>query len=179
MKKAYRTHVILCFTMLLMLTCSILFCTVAAEDKFYSVSIFDKKYSISKIIEHPGGDIIYLNISIMLKNSGNIRSDNITVQLTDEDNVVVRRNGTIDPGQTKTFLFTDYPVIGRKEHAINISYYPTFDRVKRTSDNQGTDVVLLFQNKDASSTPGFEVHVLILSLLIFMYRARKKQCKKK
>ncbi|MEM4257931.1 MAG: hypothetical protein QXL17_02115 [Candidatus Thermoplasmatota archaeon] len=172
------THRLSLFALLMMMI--VLYMPLcSAEEQPYSLSIVDKKYTIMKVTEHPKGDVVYFNISITLKNSGSRVSDNITVQIEDETGIIIKRNGTISPGEIKIYYFNEYPLIGMQQHILKISYYPTIDRIKRTSYNSGQDEFILLPAKDQSSTPGFEGIFFISSLLtIFLYYLYKNKTHK-
>ena len=138
--------------------------TIVAQEDYYRISIVDKSYEILNIDETHG--IIKYDISITLNNSGTIKFDDITVEITDEDNVSLTRSGTIMPGESKTFIFNNHPLIGITDHTILISFYPTDLFSELNDNNNGKDSLVLKYGNDIGDggTPGFEA-VFLLTLL--------------
>lgn len=153
-----------------------LFDISCAEDDFYKISIIEKDYDIFRIREINGRKFVHFNISINLYNSGNIESDDITVKIEDEDGGYVR-NDTLTPNESKIFIFDDHPLLGMTEHRINISFYPTNKNIVLTDYNHGEDVLILLpEDKDENSfTPGFEVILLIIAIVIYAFSTRFKK----
>lgn len=87
------------------------------------------------------------------------------------------RNGTLMPNESKTFIFDDHPLLGMTEHRINISFYPTNKNIVLTDYNHGEDVlILLAEDKDENSfTPGFEVILLIIAIVLYAFSTRFKK----
>jgi len=146
-----------------------------AGDDFYEISIIEKNYDIFKIREINDRKCIHFNISITLYNSGNIESDDITVKIVDEDGGYVR-NGTLMPNESKTFIFDDHPLLDMSEHRINISFYPTNKNVGLTDYNHGESVLILLtgDKEDDGFTPGFEVILLVTTIVVYVFLTRYK-----
>ena len=123
-----------------------------------------------------GGDTwVFFNISITLYNSGNIESDNITVKLQDEDSNYTRKDSVM-PGETKTFIFVEHPLLGLDKHKLGVSYCPTDLSIPMNDDNSGyiTLAVEYGDGDSDGSTPGFEIISLIcIMALIVLIRKRK------
>ena len=164
----------------ILLLCLSLFCvssvsTIQAEESIYRISLIDKTYSIWKIEEERPPTVVYLNISVTLYNAGPNISDDITVGIWDTaDNlpIIIRRNATIPPGQSHVFRFEEdsFFVIGKGQHTINISYYPTNETFLKTSANSGisTLVVQAGSESPTTSTPGFDMLLLMGAVIIIM-----------
>lgn len=156
---------LLCFGLLF----SIFVDVCISQEEEYKISITDKSYEINKIDENH--EIIYYNILVTLNNMGAIESDNMTIRIMDEDNVNLTQQVTIMPGESKTFLFEDYPLIGLNDHEISIYYYPTIDKIYIPDrNNHGRDVLILgyTQNNGDNNTPGFGISIIILSVTLFV-----------
>jgi hypothetical protein len=173
-----RCIMVLIFTILCISSIpTIIINPISAEDNSYNISIVGKNYTIARIHELPGDDLVFFNISITLRNSGSQESDNMTVEIQDEEmgTNFIHTNGTISPGQIKTFYFLDYPINGMIEHRINISYHPTFESIEWTEFNHGTDVLVLLPEKKNETTPGFEIVFIFLALILYISYKKFKQ----
>ncbi len=144
-----------------------------AEDEHYKISM-DVSSEFVKATESGGKTWTFFNITVALYNSGNVKSDDITVKLQDEDANYTRK-GSVMPGENKTFVFVEHPLLGLGEHKIDISYYPTDLTVKTNNDNSGstTFTVGYDNDDDGTSTPGFEFIFIILAVA-FVLLIRKK-----
>jgi len=148
--------------------------TCAAEDEFYKISM-DVSSEFVKTTEIGGDTWVFFNISITLYNSGNIESDDITVKFQDEDSNYTRE-GSVMPGETKTFIFVEHPLLGLGEHKLGVNYCPTDLSIPMNDDNSGyTTLAVEYGGGDGdSSTPGFEIISLIcIMALIVLIRKRK------
>ena len=139
----------------------------ASQDDSYEISITDTAYEKTDV--NDVHNIVYYNISVTLENSGTIESEDITLQITDEDGNYTR-NGTILPGSSKTFIFTDHPLIGLNDHTITLSFFPTDEFAQKNEYNSGEDSLTLIYNQGSGSdtTPGFESMLFIFSLSLFL-----------
>jgi len=145
-----------------------------SQDNYYQISITDKSYEIKSIDEKY--EIIYFDISITLKNSGNIISEDMTLRIRDVDGNYTL-NGTIMPGESKTFTFEKHPIIGLKDHTISIYFNPTDEFAPLNDFNQGKDELTLkySSNGNGSSTPGFELIFIIISIMLCFTTAKYKR----
>jgi len=152
---------------------------VQAEDKDYTISIANKTYTVNQIIEDRPPVEVHLTINIILHNAGPDISDNITVDIMDInllDQLHTYLNGSIKPGESKAFVFSDWIVIDKGEHIINISYYPTNTSIQKTATNSGKDTLIVQAGSVTStSTPGFELFFLISALMITVAILKKKK----
>ena len=160
--------------MLLFILSCLLFDITAAEVDYYEIQIVENDYDIVGIREINDRKVVYFNISITLHNLGNLVSDDITVRIEDEDGWYVR-NGTLQPHESKKFIFDNHPLLGSGEHRINISYYPTNNNVVLTDLNHGEDILMLSSEDKNNFTPGFDICFLIIAILsyIFIYKYKK------
>lgn len=148
----------------------------SAEDKYYEISIIEKNYEISSIKDIKGRTFVFFNISITLKNSGNMISDDITLEIVGEDEMPLYKNYTIPAEGYKEFTFDEFYLQGLGEHQVNLSYYPT--NIDNWNDyNHGKDVLILQSggNGDDSSTPGFEAIFLIMTIVVYVFLTRYKK----
>lgn len=167
---------------LLMLTCILftgffsgnVFETCTAEDESYKISM-DVSSEFVKTTKIGGDTWVFFNISITLYNSGNIESDNITVKLQDDDSNYTRE-GSVMPGETKTFIFVEHPLLGLGERELGVSYCPTDLSIPMNDDNSGyTALTVEYGDGDGDgSTPGFEIiSLMCIIALIALIRKRK------
>ena len=150
--------------------------TVASQGDYYNISIADKNYEIYKISEINTQTIVYYNISITLKNSGNLNSDDVTLEIVGDDDIPLYVNDTISPGSVREFKWEnkEFFLVGPWDHYINISYYPTDPTIERNGNNSGEDSLILKYNEASGDgdTPGFEA--IFLFVIIALYVAVKK-----
>jgi len=148
--------------------------TCTAEDEFYKISMYESSEFV-KTTEIGGDTWVFFNISITLYNSGNIKSDNITLKLQDEDSNYTRE-GSVMSGETKTFTFVEHPLMGLGEHKLDVSYFPTDLSIPMNDDNSGYKMLVVsYEDSDGDgSTSGFEIISLICILaLVVLMRKRK------
>ena len=148
-----------------------------AEDQ-YSISIIDKSYEFVRTVEVGDQTYVYYNITIIMNNSGNDISDNITLHIEDDQGYSGYYYYTFSPKELKEFIFDDWPLLGLGEHQININFYPTDLDVTISEDNSGSTSLVLSTDgeSDDKSTPGFELVSLIsaMSAIVLYLFIRKK-----
>ena len=145
-----------------------------AEDELYKISM-NASSEFVKTMETGGNTWIFYNISITLYNSGNVESDNITVKLQDEDSNYTREDSVM-PGETKTFIFVEHPLLGLGEHKLDVNYYPTDSSIPKKDDNSGyTTLDVEYRDSDGDgSTPGFDIiSIICIMALIVLLRKIK------
>ena len=155
-----------------------IFIDMARAENEYIISITDIKYEITNINEEH--EIIRYNIFVTLHNSGDITSDNMTIILEDEDGANITRKGVLPPGESITISYDDHPFFRLNDHTIQILYYPTNFRIPRNSSNTGDETFVLQygENKANNDSPGFEIILMLLSIIIYLpYRKIKKKAK--
>jgi hypothetical protein len=147
------------------------------EYTYTEIDILDKSYEIIKMEKIGKETAVYLNINIVLFNSGNLSSGDMTVCIWDtSDEIKTYRNGSIPAKTTRSYVFgdkADWMVVGLKEHTIRIQYYPT-NLSKRTNLNSGEETltILLYKPDKSSSTPGFEM-ILLIGVIIILLQYKK------
>ena len=149
-------------------------CTSQEGD--FTISITDKSYDVIKIDEN--NEIITYNIIITLTNEGNVKSDNMTIRIRDEDDINLTKQYTFNPGESKTFIFDEYPVIGLKDHEISIFFYPTIDEIYIEDNlNHGEDILVLKygKNNEDNNTPGFSIPFIISIIAIYVLLNKNKK----
>lgn len=130
--------------------------------------IIKNNISIGKIYE----------INVTLVNSGLGISDELTVNLTDEENFTLSKKIIINPGETKIISFT-WSTLLIKNQQIIISFYPSDQDIIWNQYNSGSQAFTIYMtdenNVQATSTPGFEIVLVIASILIFSFPLKKNK----
>ncbi len=114
--------------------------------------------------------IIY-EINVTLVNSGLIKSDEITVNLTDEEHFFLSKEIVLNPGQNKTISF-NWSTLLIKNQQIIIGYYPSNPDTGWNKCNSGSKVFTIYikdEEKNKATAPGFEIILLLISILIFIF----------
>jgi len=128
-------------------------------------------YQNDKII----GKIYEINVTFV--NNGLINSEEIMINLTDEEHFYLSRKIILTPGET-TVLF-NWSTLLIKNQKIIISYHPSNQDIDWDKYNSGSKAFTLFmideENVKATSTPGFETVLLLVSLLIFIFILKKSK----
>jgi len=147
---------------------------IVKADNNYEISINDTDYKYIKKIKKGSFTFEYFDISVTLYNSGPDTSDDMTVNLIDEDGSY-NLTGTLAPGEEKTFTFDNHPLIGQGNHNIKINFFPT-DVNNRRVKNTGSTTLKISRDKkeNNNSVPGFELILLFLSIVIFYLIIYKK-----
>ena len=164
-------------TIFILTICLFLFAPIAiyAQENPYRIVLSDPTYNYIKTVG--GGTQIfeYFNINVTLRNLGANESDQITIELIDQDNIQsgVKRYYTFSPLEKKTFLFADHPISGTGDHNITIKFYPT-NETKNASYNSGSGTFVIYKNdSEGGSTPGFEITLIIITFALFVFLKKK------
>jgi len=150
------------------------------------VSIKDVNVQLLKTRSLAGGTIIReYKISAILQNSGDIPSVNITVKFKEPEpgisgNLTMQPvEYSLEPNEEKTFVFENWPTTLSGQIPLNISFGPSSPTVLLTSDNSNFSLYTLQiendNNNKPTSTPGFEVLIVLVAILALLL---KKQIKK-
>lgn len=147
----------------------------SSEDDRYILTITDKNYIFIKNEEVKGHVFQYYDITIVVKNSGNIISDDITVKIEGGDGLSEKLNYTIAANDSKGFVFSNFFIEKADQHRINISYFPTDLSVhERNEDNSGfTTLVFSTKTESEDSTPGFEFVLLVVAFIFYLIQRKK------
>jgi hypothetical protein len=117
------------------------------------------------------------NIEVILQNTGDKKSDELFVNLSIKGDSLKQRV-IIEPGNTSTASFT-WPFFSDKDQKFNVNFYPVDMGTPRNVYNSGkTSFTLIIEEADglsSTSTPGFEIILLISSFVIISILLRKKQ----
>jgi len=167
----------LLFTLVIIGLLSILFINLQsniciAGNGNYSISIEENKANYVKEVTKGGSTTVSYDVIIRLYNSGPDASDKMTIILSEQGwgiNLTSDEEIIIGPGEYKTYVFEDYPVSPGVQ-SLQIQYYPTEIDYRNSANTGEASVSLSGPKKDEeSSTPGFEIFLLIIAAFIIIY----------
>ena len=167
----------LSFIMVLGSVCTAQHATVSIKN--ISVQLVETREPIGTRVIH-----VY-NIIAVLHNSGDVKSDEITVYFYDpEFNKTTTPpmklsplNTSLNPDENKTFILANWPTPLSGDIPINISFGPSSPNVIKTEDNSGYYVYTLSVNgeKKTTSTPGFEIAFILVAIMVLVMGRRIKK----
>ncbi len=151
-----------------------------------SLSIKNVSVQLVETRESVGNRTIRVyNILAVIHNSGTVKSDEITVYFYDPEYnktttppiKLTPLAASVSPNENITFILQNWPTLLTGEVPINISFRPSSPNVVETPYNHGSYVYMLQigNAQKSSSTPGFEVAIVLVALIFFLI---KKQIKK-
>ena len=113
-------------------------------------------------------------INVTLYNNGYTRTVEFIVNLTEKYSSL-KKNISLEPGETKVVSFT-WSTINIKNQRLIIYFYPSDLDVIRTKYNSGSKSLTIKIENDkelpATSTPGFEVILVVIVILICILRKK-------
>ena len=116
-------------------------------------------------------------IDVTLYNAGNLRSEQIKVNITDEEGFSLVKYTYINPGETKIISFNWSTILDRDQE-IHANYFPSDLDTVWTRYNSGSKTFMIkINDKDgvsATNTPGFELTLIISSIIFYGYLRRRK-----
>jgi len=115
-------------------------------------------------------------IDIVLVNTGNLKSDEIEINLTDEEGFSLSRRTYFEPGETKTISFT-WSTINIRNQNLIVNYYPSdLDTLwnKYNSGSKTFTIKVVDSSVPGASTPGFEIIFLITALIVLTNLIKRK-----
>jgi len=122
------------------------------------------------------------NITAVLHNSGDLKSDEISVYLYDPEytNMTMPSirltpfNISLNPGETKTFSLQKWPTTLSGDIPINISFKPSSPNILVTEYNSGYYIYTLRigNGNTPTSTPGFEILIVFLAILVLLFKKK-------
>jgi len=132
-----------------------------------------------------GGTTIHeYKISVILLNSGDTQSVNITVKFKEPQpgmggNLTMQpASYSLMPNETKTFVFENWPTPLSGDIPINISFGPSSPNVLKTKgENYDYYVYTLSINGDkkTTSTPGFEIACILVAIMVLVIGRKIKK----
>lgn len=153
--------------------------TIASENRSDLDFVGEPSYELINKVTKSGKTIGWTyEIKVDIKNNGDQKSQETTIDLTDNEGFELKNITTFQPGETKTINFL-WSTMSSYDQTINISYFPTdfdIDMNQYTSDK--TSFKLIIDEEDsvpAASTPGFEFILLIVALSAIIFYSKKQR----
>jgi len=117
-------------------------------------------------------------IDITLYNAGNKKSEELAVNILDTEGFSLKKYTYLDPGETKIISFNWSTLINR-DHKIVVKYLPADLDAAWTQYNHGSKTFTIkIEDKDglpATSTPGFELLLIIITIIAYAFLRKKKE----
>lgn len=118
-------------------------------------------------------------INVTLHNSGKLRSDELTVNLSDDEGFTLTRDKIyLDQGETKTVSFTWSTTVSKNQQ-IKVQFFPSnLDTVWNEYNSGSTTFTIKVTDNGgfpATSTPGFEIVVFLSAITILIFLLKKKR----
>jgi PGF-CTERM protein len=169
---------ILIYVLLVVTLSTFLFLSPFCSAQHANVSIKDVTVQLTQTRPPIGTTTIReYTITAILQNTGDSESVNITVKLKDPQPglnatlIFQPKNSSLKPNEEKTFLFENWPTSLSSDIALNISFQPSSPDVLLTEFNSGFYIYTLHigDGTKTTSTPGFEVLVVLIAILAFLF----------
>jgi hypothetical protein len=149
-----------------------------AEENPANISIIgEPTYKLKNTFEKNGRILgKTFQIDIIFSNTGDLKSDEIEVNLTDEEGYVLSQRTYFELGETKTISFT-WSTINIRNQILKVSFYPSDLDTLWNKYNSGYKIFTIKVNENnipATSTPGFEILLTIIAIISFTYLMKKK-----
>lgn len=116
-------------------------------------------------------------IDIALSNAGDLRSDDLEVNITDEEGFSLSRTTYLEPGETKIISFT-WSTINMRNQQLKANFYPLDLDTEWNEYNSGSKAFTIKVVNDGlpgTSTPGFEIILLITTIMSTAFLLKKKK----
>jgi len=175
--KTYKNHNKI-FVFGLLLVAFMLSITTVKGDESYDVSFADEPtIELNHEIvtnNEVKGRVFFVNVS--LENTGNIASDELTVNLTDEEGFTLSKTTTVSASEIKTISFT-WSTVYLSDQTLHISFYPSDLNKATTQYNHGVTTISVSEEKTEdsnSNTPGFEIMLLIVAFIFIIENKKRK-----
>lgn len=115
-------------------------------------------------------------VNVTLHNSGNSRSEELTVNLTDATDSLAKKT-YLEPGETQIVSFTWSTLIIKNQRLI-INFYPSDLDALWTEYNSGSKSLTVKIEESsgvpATSTPGFEIILLFAAIICIIFFKKKR-----
>ena len=168
MKNSKKILKILIFIEIIILTTSFL---VNAESKI------EVKGTPSYELIKEESNKYYYEINVTLTNSGDETTPETIIKLYEG------KNPTLAPNENEKFIlqinenknFTFYWPTSQKFASVDIKWKPTSLTIEENEKNTGSYTLQISQNKnDDSNAPGFEIILILFSIILIVFSRRKK-----
>jgi hypothetical protein len=120
----------------------------------------------------------YYEIYVSLYNSGDVKSERLTVNLSDQEGFVLEQDTYVEPGETKIVTF-NWSTTYLSNQNMKVNFFPADVYVPTNQYNSGStsfEIEIVNNNGvPATSTPGFEIIFLISAILIIYFLSKKNK----
>jgi len=118
------------------------------------------------------------SIDVTLYNTGNKRSEELAVNITDEEGFSLRKNYIyLNPDESKIISFNWTTMINRDQKII-VNYFPMdLDTIWNQYNSGSKTLTIKIEDKDglpATNTPGFELLLIITTVMMYAFFRKKK-----
>jgi hypothetical protein len=121
------------------------------------------------------GKIYEINVTLI--NSGFNSSEELIVNLTDEEHFSLSKKIFLNQNETKVVSFT-WSTLLIKNQQIIVCFYPSNLDTDWNKYNSGSKAFTLYitdeKDKKTTNTPGFEIIIEIIAILIFIFLLKKR-----
>lgn len=121
------------------------------------------------------GKIYEINVTLI--NSGFSSSEELIVNLTDEEHFSLSKKIILNQNETKVVSFT-WSTLLIKNQQIIVCFYPSNLDTDWNQYNSGSKAFTLYitdeKDKNTTNTPGFEIIIVIIAILIFIFLLKKR-----
>jgi hypothetical protein len=149
-----------------------------ADESSFKISIEgEPTYKLTNTIVRNGKTLgKSYEIDIIFTNSGNQKSDEIEVNLTDQEGYILTQRTIFYPGETKIITF-NWSTMNMLDQKINVNYYPSDLDTPWNKYNSGKKMLtinVVDNSMPGTSTPGFEIILLITAFLFIIFSIKRK-----
>jgi len=175
-----RSKIVLLFILGILFCGTLYILTEVCGAKRAVISIADFQYELvsRKVIGNI--ETRTFKFSVVLHNSGDKLSDNITVRFEEIELggfIELGSNFSLKPNESKTLVYEKWPTALTGDLLINISFGPMSPDIQPNSYNSGcrTFILATTDGNDTPSTPGFEITVFLFSIVLILFSKKKKK----
>jgi len=149
-----------------------------AEDSTYEISIKgEPSYKLTNTIVKNGRVLgKSYKINVVFTNSGEYKSEEIEVNLTDQEGYTLTQRTYFNSGETKIITF-NWSTVNIKNQELQINFYPSNLDTPRNNYNSGREsltIKIVDSSVPGASTPGFKIILLIAALLFVVLIMKRK-----
>lgn len=149
----------------------------AEEDSAFISILGEPTYKLNNTIVRDGKTLgKTFQIDVVMGNTGDSISDEIEVNITDEEGFSLSRRTFFEPGETKTISFT-WSTINIRNQKLRVFYYPSDLDTTWNKYNSGSKIFTIKVDDvsvPGASTPGFEIIFLLTAVIGITYIMKRK-----
>jgi hypothetical protein len=148
------------------------------EEESFELSFIDEPtYKLKNTFEKNGRILgKSFQIDVIIGNSGNSKSDEIEINLTDQEGFILSQRTFFKAGESKTITF-NWSTMNIRNQELYIRFYPSKVDTIRNKFNSGQKtftIKVVDKGMSGTSTPGFEIFLLLSAIICFTYILRKR-----